>query len=150
MAAFLQKPGPEAPFQRALFEERQRVVRWLNAFRVSSGALWLTLALIATGMGEKIWRQQLPLLGTYVSVALVLFLWAQRSSALQWFSVYAVAGVDIPFAFLVQLQRFQRSSEPLSVVAFTVALFVLLISSAVLSLNVRAIVAAAMVAVPLG
>ncbi len=127
----------------ALREERLVVSRWLNGLRVAWVGAWLFFALI---LG---FRPIVGSLAVYLALAVGLLVSGRASVALKREAYWAVALIDAPAAFVILSSTLRQAADPRSLAVFGVALFSMVIVTAILTLDRLNILATALVAIPL-
>ena len=137
-------PDPTADaFADALAAERLQNGRRLCVLRFIgvSGFLALTIALGA--LADPTWRGNLGLFAAYWVIAAFLLWQSRRPGAQLRFVGFDIALVDMPLAFLLLRALFVGGPNDRGTAGFSVGFYVLLVATAALSLDVRAIVLAA-------
>ncbi len=132
-------PAHEAAFWRALDQERLRNTRRLNLLRLIG--LSITVLFKLTGMT----RGSMALYVLWWTLAAVVFAIGQRSDRFARLGIAAIPLVDMPFAALTQWWLFTELTAR-SATAFAIGFLMLLVTLAMLSLDVRQISLAAVVA----
>jgi len=128
-------------FRRVLATERIRIATWLDVIRVAGLSLWLAFAIGLTLRGFPSWRPQVPIVGTYLALALALVAAGRLRPDLRGLSRFAVGVLDAPMMFAVMQAAVRASPNPGSVANTAMALFVLVILVATLSLDRRLVIA---------
>jgi adenylate cyclase len=127
-----------ALMRRALEAQRARTARVVAQVRLGGASAALALGLfMGFGAAQADWRVMVPILTTYASGALLLFV---ATRAWEWAAQWAglgVALIDIPMVFWLQWVSIPVSPSPGGVAGFTLGIFVLLLLLGALSLSVR-------------
>jgi len=150
MIFFRHEPPPAGASSLEL--ERDRVVSQLNAYRVALAALWLCSAVGLSASGRRGWTVQIPSLAAYSAAAIGIWATARIWERWRRRSGYAVALLDVPLlwsvlrASVTLLLALSPDEAPL-VAASGLALFVILLLFAMLTLRRSVVVASAVVAV---
>jgi class 3 adenylate cyclase len=141
------EPGLARAYERALAAEQRPIIRSLNILRMVGVTLWLLMALRGASQGKVDWADSLPvLLGWWVTGAVLALLFRFRLLP-PLLLAYAPALLDLPCIALLQWMRALYSPSPDGVVAYTVALLLLVIINSVLTLRVQVVLAVAASAV---
>lgn len=145
------KPRDEI-FERAIADERLRSSRQLATFRFSTvSALLLLLGIFR--LVEPRWIGPLGVMGLYWLLSAFAFWSTRRSRTATWISNVAVHAIDMPIVLLAvwdnvsQLEAVGLTDDAKGMRLLAAAFYVLLVSLAGLSLDVRQIYAAAVVAI---
>ena len=123
---------------RALDEQRVRTARVLSLVRLAGVGAGLVLTLtLAYGAGQSDWRVLVPILGTWVAGAFLLFAAVRRSTRAARWSGLGVALIDVPMVLAAQWSSLAVSPSPGGVAGFALGIFVLLVVLGALSLDAR-------------
>jgi adenylate cyclase len=137
-------------FRRALADERLRNARRLNAIRfLGMCAFGPLLVFLDVGLGLPGWRANLPAVLGYWAAAGVAFVLGRNLDRAASLGSYAIPFVDMPMLFLVQ-RAYLNDPTDTGVAGFTIAVYVLLIHLAGLTLERWQVLLAAGVGVVLG
>lgn len=146
------KTSRDEIFARAVADERLRSSRQLATFRfLTVSALLLLLGVFR--LVEPRWIGPLGIIGLYWLLAAFAFWSTRRSQTATWMSNIAVHTIDMPIVLLAvwdnvaQLQAAGFTEDARGMRLLSAAFYVLLVSLAGLSLDVRQIYAAAVVAI---
>src|SRR5215472_15256946 len=135
---------PTDAFARALADERLQNGRrlcWLRFIGVSG---FLVLTAVLGAVGDPRWHADLGLLAVYWAIAAALLIWQSRS-ARHRLNGFDIALVDMPLAFLIQWSLFVGGPNDRGTAGFSIGLYVLLVATSALALDVRSIALAAAV-----
>ena len=135
----------EEAFEAALGAERRKILRVAHVLRLVAVLGWLLVALYA-GQERATWRAQVPALVAYLVAALALFALGRWPRAERYTSL-GVALVDAPATFLTAYQSVPLTHDRLAIADFQLGISVLLVLLALLTLEVRTIVATAVAAI---
>ncbi|HEV7732556.1 MAG TPA: adenylate/guanylate cyclase domain-containing protein [Candidatus Binatia bacterium] len=137
-------------FRRALAEERLGNALRLNAIRfLGMCAFGPLLAFLDVGLGLPGWHGNLPVILLYWAAAAVAFVLGRNLPAAAHLTSYAIPFVDMPMLFLVQRAYLNDLSDT-GVAGFAIAIYVLMILLAGLTLERWQVLLAAAVGVVLG
>jgi adenylate cyclase len=137
-------------FQRALAAERLGNARRLNAIRFfGMCAFGPLLVFLDVGLGLPGWRGNLTAVGAYWAAAAVAFVLGRNLDRAAHLTSYAIPFVDMPMLYLVQRAYLNDPSDT-GVAGFTIAVYVLMIHLAGLTLERWQVVLAAIVGALLG
>lgn len=138
--------GLEAVEHDALISERLRVQRFLDAIRLVAMCTWTGMALwFRNAPGFRDWHLQMPYLAGYTAFVAVMLVVGQTRPMLRRRTVWLVPMVDAGFIAFVQHVSLDVSATPISTVIVTTAIFLFILSMAVLTLDRRSIGGAAAV-----
>jgi adenylate cyclase len=135
---------PTDAFACALADERLQNGRrlcWLRFIGVSG---FLVLTAVLGAVGDPRWHADLGLLAVYWAIAAALLIWQPRS-ARHRLNGFDIALVDMPLAFLIQWSLFVGGPNDRGTAGFSIGLYVLLVATSALALDVRSIALAAAV-----
>lgn len=125
-----------AALHRELARERIQSARRINLLRLCGVSAFFALFLVLGGILRlPAWTGNLDLFAGYWAVTVALFLAARHSNRVARFGTVAVALVDVPMVFLLQLATIPTSPSASGVAGFTVGVYVLLVILAALSLE---------------
>jgi class 3 adenylate cyclase len=142
--------GLEETYRRTLETERRRVLGRMNLIRAFGTSGWLGLALFfGVVRGRPQWRVPLPYIAAYFAIALILFLVGRMSDQALGRSQYAVALLDVSMMFLAMNSGVQFYPDKAATGGLMLAMFMLLIGVALLTLQRRAVLATVAMALPL-
>jgi len=131
--------SPAAPtdgFDKALSAERLRNGRLLNLLRLLGVSLFLALVLREEFLKQAAVDKRYPeLLTGYWLFSLALFVVGYVSDRMTRLGSLAIALVDVPLVFLIQLEYLHRSADPRAVANFALGLFLLLVMLAAMALR---------------
>jgi adenylate cyclase len=137
-------------YRRTLESERRRVLARLNLIRVLGTGGWLALALCFGALGGRVqWRVPLPYIAAYFGVAVLLYGLGRASVAVLSQCQYSVALVDVSMMFLAMNSGVAFYPDKGATAGIILAMFMLLVGVALLTLQRRAVVAAVATALPL-
>jgi class 3 adenylate cyclase len=126
--------------------ERARVLRVANVLRVLAVSAWLATAVLAGYVGERVtWRAQVAPLVVYLALATVVLL-VGRTKRFAGSTWLAIAALDTPAAAFVTSTSLPYSKEPHAVADMQLAVCILVVLVAVLTLSARAVIATSVVA----
>jgi adenylate cyclase len=140
---------PTDAFARALADERLhngRRLCWLRLAGVS-GFLVLTAVLGEVHdptLGDPRWLADLGLLAVYWVIAAALLVWQLRDTSHR-LNGFDTVLVDMPLAFFIQRALYVGGPNDRGTAGFSIGLYVLLVATSALALDVRAIVLGAAV-----
>lgn len=124
------------PFQRAIARETLRNSRLINLLHLIGVAVFLALhLLLGDVLGLSAWRGNLDVIAAYLLTALMLHLRGRRRRSAARLGGFSVPFLDMPMVFLLQAAAFATTSDPRAVATFSVALYLVLILLAALSLE---------------
>jgi adenylate cyclase len=136
-------PGSDTAYGRAIEAERLRAAGWIGKLRVAGTMGW-TLAMVAAGYvgGDQRAARLVPLVTIYAACALALFIAQRHSPRVGRLSWYAIALMDAPAIFWIQLRSIltQVPNPSASNIGFTFGAYMLLVFFAQLSLDRRTII----------
>jgi adenylate cyclase len=139
-------PELEETFRRVLVAQRRAGARRLTALRAIGAVAWLIAALVSSRvLDEPSWVAQVPYVAAYAVVALALLVVVYRVPALELRTRISIACVDLPFLYLTQRASLAHSSSPGAVAAMSLALVVLAIMFASITMSRLATVASGVV-----
>jgi adenylate cyclase len=137
-------PDPSDAFARALAAERAQNGRRLCWLRFVGVSGFLTLTAVLGVVADPRWHADLGLLAAYWGIAALLLFWQSRPAGVQHrLNGFDIALVDMPLAFLIQRALFVGGPNDRGTAGFGIGLYVLLVATSALALDVRAIVLAA-------
>lgn len=143
------RPGSGA-FETLLRSEQLANSHRLNVLRVIGAGAFVLLEWGSRQVQtQPMDHDSLGLLGTYTLAALALLLWARRSERVAMVSRLGIPFLDMPAVYFIQHSNLLQTEAPRAVGNFSLALFIVLILLAALSLERWQIVLAAVVAVAL-
>jgi signal transduction histidine kinase len=121
---------------RALADERRKQARRINAIRFAGVSGFFVLALVMDiGLGAPAWHGDLHLFAAYWLATALLFFLVRRFDRLAGLATFAIAFVDVPVVFFLQLATFPTSPSTSGVAGFTVGIYALLVMLAAFSLD---------------
>lgn len=127
--------------------EGHRLLLGLAKFRVAGVGVWLATAVtLGFGAGLENWQKAAPMVMIYLVVAVVLAWGMPQWKGADPLLRYAVAWLDVPMIFIAMFRALPSTTSPEVTCALTLASFLLAIFVAQLSLDARAVAAAAVVA----
>ncbi len=140
----------QSSFDHSLAAERQLVGHWLAIIRAAAVGGWLGLA-ATTGyfLGRREWTVELLPLGAYWILALSIAVLGRFSVRARRYAHISVALIDAPMVFVVGFATLPHATNPQGTVAFMTAVFGMVIMLALLTLDVRNVLATACMCVPL-
>jgi class 3 adenylate cyclase len=133
LASPSEDPALSAAFSRNLVEEQVRVARRLGALRFLAILLWIG---VGVGFG---WPVSYVTLGAYLGLASVLWALSGRFQGYCQYAGIAVALVDAPMVFLQQYYSLQHGVDGALIAAMSCAVYLVLLSLSLLSLEVRTV-----------
>jgi adenylate cyclase len=137
-------------FQRALADERLANARRLNAIRFfGMCAFGPLLTFLDVGLGLPGWQGNLPAILAYWAAAGAAFVLGRNLDRAASLASYAIPFVDMPMLYLVQ-RAYVNDPTDTGVAGFTIAIYVLLIHLAGLTLERWHVLLTAAVGVALG
>lgn len=137
-------------FRSALATERLRNARRLNALRfLGMCGFGPLLVFLDVGLGLPGWQGNLPAIALYWAAAAVAFVLGRNLDRAAHATSYAIPFVDMPMLYLVQ-RAYVNDPSDTGVAGFTIAVYVLLIHLAGLTLERWQVLLAAAVGALLG
>lgn len=131
----------------ARLAEQASVLRAANVLRAGTVAVWLAIAIVAGYLGHRAtWRAQVTPLVVYLSLSAVVLL-VGRNKRFGGSTWLAIAALDVPaVAFVLYYRVLPHTPERHTVAHAQLAVFILVVLFSVLTLNARAVIATAAVA----
>jgi adenylate cyclase len=115
----------EAALASVLEAEQRRSAIWGNRIRVFGVAGWLAIALFGSVLlGDPHQQREVPWLGLYLALAILLAWARQRWRAMRRLSFFAVAFLDVPMVYLLQRMAITDSGFTPAVPGFALAVLV--------------------------
>jgi adenylate cyclase len=134
-------------FASKLDEERLLGARQFVALRAAGAGLWLGLcALFGFAFGLADWAADAVPVAGFATLALALFAASRLTPRILRASWWALALVDVPAVFSIQLRSLGGNPSPGGTAGFTLGIFVMVLVLAQLSLQRRTVWATAAVA----
>jgi signal transduction histidine kinase len=131
----------------ALDAEREATSRQINPLRLAGvGLFWLLAVSLGFIANQPAWRASFALLSTYFAAALVLWFLGRRAGPVARHFAVGLALVDVPLIYLFQRGTFDTSTSAGAVAGFTIALYAVIVAVSALSLDVKQVLAVALVA----
>lgn len=132
----LKNMSPTSTFDRLLHAEQLANALKLNIVRLVGVSVFLFLELLpANATSHRLAQMPLTLLTIYVGVALMLMLLARKSARVARVSRLAIPFLDMPMLFFIQHFNLLHAAVPRGVGNFTLAIYIIYILLAALSLD---------------
>jgi signal transduction histidine kinase/ActR/RegA family two-component response regulator len=134
------RPGPPeagtAALDRELTQERVRGARTIGLLRLAGvSALFLLFLVLGGLLRRPAWTGNLALLAVYWILSLAVVCIGRRVDRLVPATILAVALLDMPMVFFLQLSTVADAPSPSGVAGFTVGVYVLLVIVSAFSLR---------------
>lgn len=133
------------PVSAALVAERTRTTRLLNRLRFAGVSAFFSLFVVLGGLLHfEAWAAPLPVFTLYWFVSGLIYVAGRHSARVATHLPWAIAFVDIPVIFFLQLAQFPTSNAG-GVAGFTLGIYVMLVVLAALALGRKRIFLTAVV-----
>ncbi len=135
-------------FRAKLDEEHRRILGRMGLIRVAGVGAWLLMAVFfGVFASHRQWREPLPFIAAYFGLAVLLVVAGRLSERLLLLEKYTLAAIDLPMMFLAMDQSSAYYPDPGSVGGLTLSICLVLVTTAVLTLQRRVILATAVMGI---